>query len=252
MKTLEILNLDKELKNHPDLNIPLYRIIPFKRLIEIFETKELTIAPADSWEDVYENFLTKAKFNYNSIKIGSSGFGEMIYGICWSLNRETDAMWRIYSTDKSSVKIKTSLLKLKNSVDSYINEYDNKINFCSIGKVRYKSLKNIIKYYNDLPSGAIQSRFLSYVVKSQFIKRKEFKHESELRLIFAIYLSSKNGFPKFKKIPIEPSEFIDDIVFDPRLNISDYELYKKILARYGIKNNISRSKLYKFEGLVIE
>ena len=79
-----------------ELDQPVYRIMPVHRLLECFQKKKLVLVPPKKWDDPFENMLLSAK-----VVIGSGEPSDMlptrdkVYGQCWTLHRETDAMWRI-------------------------------------------------------------------------------------------------------------------------------------------------------------
>lgn len=246
-----LINLDSEIEKRKDYNIPIYRIMPFKRIVEMLKNGEVILTQTKLWDDVYENFLLKSSKYFDDIKINLSEHIDTLYGQCWSLNRETDAMWRIYSTDKLGVKIKTTIAKLTNSALHPDNQDKFHTFSIRIGKVKYDYLKNIKKKYSNFTIVDLISFFEPMLIESQFIKRKEFNHEREVRIIIRKTIPENKIAPKIIKLKIDPNEFIENIIFDPRLDYSDYKIYKEILEKYGFKNNIYKSKLYNFEGLTL-
>jgi hypothetical protein len=80
--------------------------------------------------------------------------GNSFYGQCWSLTRESDAMWRIYSPNEDGVKVKTTIRKLftplfdKGGHDRKPNgEIYNLYSF--IGRVKYQNTKGLLEMLND-------------------------------------------------------------------------------------------------------
>jgi hypothetical protein len=86
------------------------------------------------------------------------------------------------------------------------------------------------------------------MIKTLLIKRKEFVHENELRLIYT------HSDPDQKKeylnndvfqYDFNPLEIIEQIVFDPRFDDGEYKSFKKILINFGFKSKIiKKSDLY--------
>jgi hypothetical protein len=99
------LSSDRRLINlsEKDFDRPIYRILPMNRLIEILLNKELAFPKVNLWEVVYENFFLKA---YSNEIAGFKEDIERYFGQCWSFIKDSDALWRIYSNDKQSVRIK--------------------------------------------------------------------------------------------------------------------------------------------------
>jgi hypothetical protein len=76
-------------------------------MFELFERSELVLVRPKLWEDPSENFLLRCNLELDTGKrIDLRNEERQFYGQCWSLKRETDAMWRIYSPQKNGVKIK--------------------------------------------------------------------------------------------------------------------------------------------------
>ena len=81
-----------------DLDKPVYRIMPLKRLIECLVVKKLTLLKPKKWDDPFENWLLSATVEAASGELGTmQPIRNAVFGLCWTLHRETDAMWRIYS-----------------------------------------------------------------------------------------------------------------------------------------------------------
>ncbi|MBM3299540.1 MAG: hypothetical protein FJY85_06275, partial [Deltaproteobacteria bacterium] len=78
-------------------NLPIYRVIPVWRFAEMLVTQKLVLTRPDLWDDPFENILLKTQLELSdSTLIGLDGVMGALYGQCWSLHEETDAMWRIY------------------------------------------------------------------------------------------------------------------------------------------------------------
>jgi hypothetical protein len=139
MRNSVLINLDNS-----DLDKSIYRIISIERLIEMFESNALIFPLVKVWDDVYENFFVKSKLRENNGEIFEIDDNlEEYYGQCWSLLKDSDALWRIYSPNKQGIRIKTTLRKIINLIDyqnTYI--YDSGIGITEdafIGRVKYLS-----------------------------------------------------------------------------------------------------------------
>lgn len=97
----------------PDYSTKIYRIFSTNRLIELFEKKENALVKPELWDDPFENFILKIPEKGSKSKPNKRGYGQ-----CWTLNFESDAMWRIYSPDKNGVRIQTTIRKLHHSLHS--------------------------------------------------------------------------------------------------------------------------------------
>jgi hypothetical protein len=55
---------------------------------------------------------------------------------------------------------------------------------------------------------------------------------------------NKSIDPNFISLIVDPNDFIEEIILDPRLNSNQAKLYSEILKSLGFRNNIKKSKLY--------
>ncbi len=65
-------------------------------------------------DDEYENFFLRNNFFDAAGQICTIDVLKETFGMSWPLQSETDPLWRIYSQDERSVKLKTPLRKLYN------------------------------------------------------------------------------------------------------------------------------------------
>jgi hypothetical protein len=233
-------------------DVPIYRFIPLDRLFQILDNKQLTISQTKLWEDTYENFLTKARFKIGNVFTSLIDFLPAFYGQCWTLQKETDALWRIYSSDKKGIRIRTKIDKLLNSSLNEIDSTPFSTRIRAIGQVTYMSkyqINNWIKIENK--------KFINAetLLKSLFIKRKEFSHEKEVRLIIHKNINREDELKgiehSYIALNIEPNDFIEEITFDPRIDDEIFQTYKNVILKMGYKNPINKSKLYEYKRLIV-
>lgn len=223
-----------------DIDTYIYRIIPLERLYQLFESKKNALVSPRSWEDPFENLLLKSKVKINDKLFSFAQDRDLVYGQCWSKHTASDAMWRIYSPNSNSVRIRTTIRRLymslyQNSQPSLSSEK------CYIGKVEYLSNQKLRTKINDIVN---DDKFpqLSCLIQSLFIKRTAFKHEREIRLIYIEHEKTKHEPYLYH---INPNEFIDQIMIDPRLSKKDADRLKKdILCRTNFTGEIKRSLIY--------
>ena len=232
-----------------DKEIALYRYIPFDALLEIFAEKAIHLVNTCKWEDVYENFVLKDRLvTQDNVEYSATGVLKTIYGQSWTGKSSSDALWRIYSPDRKSVKIKTTI----NNLYTVANEAEVKCNANSIlGRVVYYSKKTIEqKILSGEPYD--YEKLIKLVAYSSFIKRKSFSHESEYRLLFIV--NSKDDYNSDTiKVPVEPYSFIKNIHFDPRADKYYVDRCKKILDKlvHFPLDKVHQSNLYTFKPITI-
>jgi hypothetical protein len=93
------------------------------------------------------------------------------------------------------------------------------------------------------PSGTGQAWTLMF-------KRQEFSHEEEVRLVYFNHDKSYTG-DLFSYSIGDPSQLIDDIVFDPRLPEVMFTVFKDHLEKEGFTGRVSQSKLYRLPQLEV-
>lgn len=146
----------------------IYRYIDLATLLNMVQTKTLTFVLPSVWEDTFENkFLDELikTFDYPNDSIAQM-FSNLCYAQCWTCLSESDAMWRIYSYGKQSLRIKI----YANDIQRLENVYINPVKYCD----------NVIDYKMLYPNMSIPQLMLNAISQ----KRVAFKHEEEIRLIY--------------------------------------------------------------------
>lgn len=175
----------------------------------MIQKQALTFVLPTIWEDVKENSYLKSwieKQNKNMSRLYAEILADRTFAQSWTSLAESDAMWRIYSYEKQSLRIKVDAdkIKLLNSVIAEPVIYDD----------RY------IDYSN---SGLRKDEiFLKLIAQ----KRTAFSHEQEIRLIYV------DVPEKSKLYPAIESMFIASDILNGKptnIDIEDFgELVKKL------------------------
>lgn len=221
-----------------DYNKFIYRTLPFPRLVEIFETGQNTLSAPWTWDDPFENFILKTEFIKNGQRV-KFAVHDRCFAQAWSTKYESDALWRIYSPDKSCVRIRTKIKKLANSLSSKCADHKTS---AFIGRVKYFSENQIvpeaIKLAKYMAGGTAKN-----LAKTLLFKRNAFEHEKEIRLIyFGLHRDAKKEIYQYK---IDPHELIESVAVDPRASNQLVDVYKHYLRNIiEFKGDIIRSKLY--------
>jgi len=227
----------------PDTKI--YRVISIERFFELIENKNLVLVKPKLWDDPFENFLSKTVMTDSYGEQGIFNITNEFYGQCWTQKKECDGIWRNYASLQSGVKIQTTVEKLLNVI------YDDSNNFSMIhsfiGKVEYMSDKKIKDFLSH-------PNFLNWVTDTSgknpaqtlLIKRAEFSYEREVRVLYSTDTSLNKNTEDIKKFVINPLEFIDSIVFAPKIDINLFNIYRDKLVDIGFdKKVVTKSDLYK-------
>ncbi len=204
----------------------LYHILPFHRLVEVFETRTLYFSSPKSWEDPYETRLGGDLVN-------------SVFAQCWCKLGLSDAMWRIYSPDRLSVRIKTTSEMLTEQVRGGLHDWGG----------RYRVRRRPVDYYltSDLERAIKEAQAqvsgVSRTLAPLFIKRKAFKHESEYRIV--VYDRNPDERQKELLVPVNPHKLILSVLADPRAPDAMVEVFKFFLKeKVKFKGRVAKSALY--------
>lgn len=250
--TIPFANLHSVNMQNVDLDklerITLYKYYKDISTLEyVLKGHKLFINKVSSWDDKYENFLLKSNFNIDN-KIGDiQDLCNGIFGQSWTTSNETDALWRIYSKDRYGIRIKTNARKLFDAL--YVDDV------CManvwLGKVKYGYMSSFVKYFSRkfAEDSNLMSTINEIIAESEFMKRKEFEHEEEFRIIFMLDTQQANQYSNFKRLAfnINLDDFIEEYCLDPRLKPYECDLFRLTLADLGVNSyKITRSTLYDF------
>lgn len=224
----------------------IYKYMPLKYVISTIKNNELCIGKVKTWDDVYENFFLKEDFILPDGKIIQIDpiEQERIYGMCWTTLRESDAMWRIYSSNSKSIndvaiRIRTSVDRLFDAV--YTSDACSKTTY--IGNVKYIYKSELKKWLQGLDIRTAND-LMSHVVESMFLKRKPFSHERETRII----ILEDNDCGNLLKYKINFNILFDEFVIDPLITDSNKinAIAKKLLNAGVTLKKVKQSTLYTF------
>ena len=227
-----------------------YRIFSLQRFLEVLERKSLTLVSPAKWEDPFENFIHHHfRKKYSDPTRVMRWYGGNLVGQCWTLHRETDAMWRIYSSDKNGVKVK---VKIKSLFEALWNSHYDPMTAttcCYLGKVEYQSKRMISEVLKKPGLEKTLSGDDTAYKRALYLllKRNEFSHEKEIRLIYE-YISLeqlRNG--AYYDVPIDPSGLFESIVLDPRMSETEFRMYRSGIEALGYTGNITKSQLYSLD-----
>jgi len=212
-----------------------YKIIPLRRFQSILMSKKICFVNPALWDDPYENFLLNQSFKTENCE--EKSFRELtniLYGSCWTFNHNTDYGWKVYLNNELGVQIKTTIARLYKHFE-YLKKDPNLATF-QIGKVSYMKWKVLKEKCEKEPFNT----FLLLMNVFSFIKRHEYIHEKEVRII----LRYINHTSSVLSLDFDINDISKTIMLDPRLSKSDYELEKTKLLDLGYKGKIYRSTLY--------
>jgi hypothetical protein len=214
----------------------LYRYISFRQFVDFIETKQVSLSRIKNWPDTWEVPLARLPMQTDDgpIRFSLWNIHESMFGQCWSLHKESDAMWRIYSQQNEGVVVETSVKK-----------------FDLLRDIKYAALGPVI-YYDDLKVALNEidrSKNGEYeIFTGAFLKRRAFEHENEVRLVTmdderCLVDRPSDGALRLN-IDLDPLKFIEGITIDPRADDRHVEVLQKYCERIGINVKPIKSMLY--------
>lgn len=234
-------NLEK--KQYKNGTLVIHRIFPFDRFIDLVRNQWLALVRPAKWDDLYENPLNREIIEDSTgRKLRLPHFEKNLFAQCWSLCSESDAMWRIYSSDKRGVLVSASvqsLLKLGKA------EYKAPMEQVFLGKVIYNTqaqLQGILESKEFLREVLCASGYSHASASVLLHKRDSFKHEEEVRLIISRNISEVPGNIARLAIPI--SDVVLKVTLDPRLTQEEFERSSYLISKAGYSGYIEQSQLY--------
>lgn len=215
-------------------NTRLYRYLGLSQFLSFTENKLTYITKIKQWEDTWEAPSSKLPTEQDNGKLEYPIYtlSDDMFGQCWSLNGESDALWRIYSQQKEGILIQTTVKK-----------------FELIKDVKYGLLAPVI-YFDDLREALInlyKNESYPHLFADAFLKRRAFEHEREIRLITlnderCLGVRFKNHTHIY--INLDPVEFIESIIIDPRAEDRYVDTMQKYCKRAGYRIETIKSPLY--------
>ncbi len=223
-----------------ELDKPIYRIMKEEYVVRLFTEKQNVLSQIHNWKDKFENFqlalggvLDGERFAYE--------FKNDFVGQCWTRAYLSEAMWGIYANDPTQrfLRIRSTPRKLLEALTEAHPEKPQ--DTCFLGKVEYKKEKELKAI---LGHGCPLSISSSSFAHSLLLKRRPFKHEREVRLLYfgnATDCDEKGLY----RYDIDPHRIITQIMADPNRDRKNWQTDKyNIRAKTGFAGKIMRSKMY--------
>jgi hypothetical protein len=248
----------------PMENEIIWRYLSLEKFKSMLERKAVFFCRADRFSDPFEGSVPKREANYRFIEqerianhnrqplnlaqaikneLGTKETHKMLKWLytvnCWRIGEsEADFMWRLYLKSNFGVAIKSNI---KSIIQAFSETPENIL----ISKVRY------IDYDNDIWYHPIEFPYGNYnFITPLFHKRKEYLHETELRLLHKVDEAegdenywTKQEFEKGVFIDISINHLIDEIVLPPTSDYYIEDKVKELLNDFSLDKPVRKSKL---------
>ena len=239
---------ERKLGRMESFDLVMYKYIPLKYVLNMLETGKIRFDNIKKWEDVYENFVDKEDIYLLNSKLEILP-SRVYYGQSWTVQEESDAMWRIYSGAKQSVRVMTTYPLIHRIFADWNNQHRDNIIRKTIDYVNYADEDEINKWLlSNTPMN--HWAYLELHDEGLFIKRREFEHEREVRVIMQF---DKKVEENFVELDFDPNKVFCEIVIDPRVNEGEFIRQRDSLAERGYDGDrIRKSTLYDFQRVKLE
>lgn len=235
------LDIEKVFTEAPNDKYPaFFRIMKEEHLVSMFQNKELVLVNPNKWEDPFEAHWASL-FNKDRV-LNDLNF----YGLCFTKDSRSDAMWKIYSAEKKGIRIRIDKKKFWKSLQgAYSSGSLGQTPELYFGEVQYCNDAELVSISKDYDFEKVGNE--KGLVLPWFAKRNAFKYEMELRLLLAEMPDSHYKTLTLYKIPLNPRDFITSLQLDGRLSETDFINKRKELSKKtGFPSQyIIQSQLYK-------
>jgi hypothetical protein len=266
MYSIHNLNIDDIvdyiMKTNKIKNIPLQKYYTLKRFLATLKNDTFTFQKPSTWEDPFEDFISKLTNNYKKAYVQGLNITYDIYAMS-TINKknECDGMWKNFA-NTSGVLVHTSSKKIITSLVKYVldkgccanpnvhlNSLDIKrqlANSIRFKKIEYRGDVEIAKLFLKATNKeAVDYNSLSFDMLS--IKRMEYEYENEYRFFLVADILDLTH-TKFLSVGYF-KETIEKIILSPKANdIRVHRLNTVLFKKYNInKNIVEKSNLYDIE-----
>ena len=213
--------------------LSIWRYMDLEKLLSILCDQALFFASSrtlarDHW---FEGQLTREEIRSFALtpeaaaeldeKYNRSTFERLFFN-CWHLNEgELNAMWKIYINGNGGVAVRSTVERLKSSLQNSPQDI-------SLGTISYSSDK-------------LSDNF-DHPIRRYMRKRGAFRHEQEARLVLYDENRTYVGKPGVL-IPVEIGLLISEIVIAPKADIWFFELVKTLTIKLGYDIEVVLSEI---------
>jgi len=234
-------------RDRPPPEAKLWRYLSFAKFAALLDAGKLHFTRVDQFDDHFEGVWPQQDYakwqrvepvqeeGVFSVNSFTETIRPAIAVSCWVESEyESAAMWRLYSSGNEGVAVVTSFRKLEEAVSQHLAPLQSEFPFWfgGVGRVRY------FDHFNDglLDDGE------KNVLWPFILKYKSYAYEHEVRaLVIAPW--GQNIAAVGLDLPIQLTDFIDEIVTSPFAQPWFEKTVRGVAERYGLGDRIRSSLL---------
>jgi hypothetical protein len=226
---------DERFEEPEDASSKIFKYMDFPRFVSLLHRKSLYFCQPECLEDPFEGSLWPSRILNKSENHTALDFARKVKSFyptikvnCWHIsNKESAAMWKLYSDPNAGIAIESTFANLQKSFASCKQEV-------RIGKVKY--IDYDIEQFEEGHGDDLFTPFL--------YKRLSFEHEKELRAIIwdpeAKFETDERGGVY---VPIDLEKLISKVLICPDMPKWIDEIIKSVLSKYEMDFEIGKSSL---------
>lgn len=249
-------SLDKEI---------VWRHTSLVHFLKMLNDKQNVLPHVSKWKDPFEGIVFKAKYvdeDDNPVKV--EDVYSRFYGQCWTFeDADNELLWNARSPNGYGICMRTSVKKLKTALLG-LSDVENPPAVV-IGRIRYKKMNAIRSLIEEMgrrhkKMDALGRLSDNGVISLFFLKRECFKNEKELRIVANVgdidvnqnvsgvfnIVRDRFGAPNVVSYPICATDFIDEVILDPRMSPDIRAFIESVRTENGWSFKITDSKLYQY------
>ncbi len=229
-------------------NEEIHRYCSIDELYEMLVGKLRLTCPF-AWEDPFENPMFRTVLiNESGESISIREVGQNLYCQSWTLENESDAMWKLYGRRSTGVCITTTAKELLFQVYNAYDSASNEAVYTKIGKVKYLDEVDVRKLFEA--DKTFVERFIEPNCEgfydSLLVKRKAYAYENEVRLT-AHDFDGRFGSNATQQLSVSTfgNDWIKQITFGPAVKSDTFEAHRDRLHHLGLPlDKVEVSNLY--------
>ena len=224
---------DRGLIGIDDPDEPIYRMFPVWFFEQALSLRQIVLVPPWWWEDPYEILaslvMVQAKGNPRK-QVSLAEYLRPAYAQCWSRTHGCDTLLRAYSRvvkdphndgrntcpRDEGVRVRSTPRKLLQAVRAASSRQTFLQSSWFVGAVHYLAAGDIHRYVGSRIRASTSMKAVGEGqnrAKLLLMKRIEFKHEAEVRLIYVEERELEKGKEEpLIRVQIEPNEVFDELM----------------------------------------
>jgi hypothetical protein len=216
----------------------LHKYISFDALVDLLKNGRLRFTRVTSWPDPYEAayYRTVDLYDVDGSLLPNPIDYKKYFGSSWTLHKNSDAMWKLYSKNEDSILITTNATIVKHFVGDGI--YGGAIYFGGgphgLANDFFMARARLHQHFNETNYSDEEKQSMALL-----LKHYAYHYEREIR--FIVSAESKVDHVYYK---VDPYHLVQHIRLDPRMTPEKVEMYSDYFRKLGVKCHITKSELY--------